>query len=49
MVRTSDNVASAGADARYVELDDICAGVLDLADPASTLTGTLRPIRPRGS
>jgi NAD(P)-dependent dehydrogenase (short-subunit alcohol dehydrogenase family) len=49
MVRTPDNLASAGADARYVELDDICAGVLDLADPASTLTGTLRPIRPRGS
>jgi NAD(P)-dependent dehydrogenase (short-subunit alcohol dehydrogenase family) len=49
MVRTSDNVASAGADARYVELSDICAGVLDLADPASTVTGTIRPIRPRGS
>lgn len=49
MVRTPDNVASAGSDARYVELDDICAGVLDLADPASTLTGTIRPIRSRGS
>ena len=49
MVRTPDNVASAGADARYVELDDICTGVLDLADPASPLTGTIRPIRPRGS
>ncbi len=48
MVRTSENVASVGADARYVELDDICAGVLDLADPASTLTGTIRAIRPRG-
>lgn len=49
LVRTTDNVASAGADARYVELDDICTGVLDLADPASPLTGTIRPIRPRGS
>jgi NAD(P)-dependent dehydrogenase (short-subunit alcohol dehydrogenase family) len=49
MVRTPDNLASAGADARYVELEDICAGVLELADPASTLTGTVRPIRPRGS
>ncbi|MGH7630896.1 MAG: SDR family NAD(P)-dependent oxidoreductase [Gemmatimonadales bacterium] len=48
MVRTAENVASVGADARYVELDDICAGVLDLADPASTLTGTIRAIRPRG-
>jgi NAD(P)-dependent dehydrogenase (short-subunit alcohol dehydrogenase family) len=49
MVRTPENVASAGTDARYVELDDICAGVLDLADPASTLTGTIRAIRPGGS
>jgi NAD(P)-dependent dehydrogenase (short-subunit alcohol dehydrogenase family) len=49
MVRTPDNVASAGSDARYVELDDICAGVFDLADPASTRTGTLLAIRPRGS
>jgi NAD(P)-dependent dehydrogenase (short-subunit alcohol dehydrogenase family) len=46
MVRTPENVASAGTDAQYVELDDICAGVLDLADPASTLTGTIRAIRP---
>jgi len=49
MVRTPENVASAGTDARYVELEDICAGVLDLADPASTLTGTIRAIRPGGS
>ncbi len=49
MVRTPENVASAGSDARYVELDDICAGVLDLADPASTLTGTICAIRPGGS
>ena len=46
MVRTPDNVASVGSDARFVELEDICAAVLDLADPASTVTGTLRPIRP---
>jgi len=49
MVRTTENVASVGSDAAYVELDDICKGVLDLADPASTLTGTIRPIRPRGT
>ncbi len=48
MVRTGDNVATAGSEARFVELDDICAGVLDLADPSSTVTGTIRPIRPRG-
>jgi NAD(P)-dependent dehydrogenase (short-subunit alcohol dehydrogenase family) len=47
MVRTPDNVAAAGSEAEYVELEDICAGVLDLADPASTVTGTIRPIRPR--
>jgi NAD(P)-dependent dehydrogenase (short-subunit alcohol dehydrogenase family) len=49
MVRTPDNVAAAGDDARYVELEDICTGVLDLADPASKRTGTLQAIRPRGS
>jgi NAD(P)-dependent dehydrogenase (short-subunit alcohol dehydrogenase family) len=49
MVRTPDNVATAGTDAQYVELGDICAGVFDLADPASTRTGTLLAIRPRGS
>jgi NAD(P)-dependent dehydrogenase (short-subunit alcohol dehydrogenase family) len=49
MVRTPENVASAGSGARYVELEDICGGVLDLADPASALTGTIRPILPRGS
>lgn len=48
MVRTSENVAAVGSDAPYVELEDICAGVLELADPASTLTGTIRAIRPRG-
>ncbi|HET8625041.1 MAG TPA: SDR family oxidoreductase [Gemmatimonadales bacterium] len=46
MVRTPDNVASVGTEARYVELADICAAVLDLTDPASTVTGTIRPIRP---
>jgi NAD(P)-dependent dehydrogenase (short-subunit alcohol dehydrogenase family) len=49
MVRTPDNVAAAGQAARYVELDDICTGVLDLADPGSDRTGTLHAIRPRGS
>lgn len=49
MVRTPTNVAAVGEEARYVELEDICAGVLDLADPASKRTGTLQAIRPRGS
>jgi NAD(P)-dependent dehydrogenase (short-subunit alcohol dehydrogenase family) len=48
MARTPDNLASAGAGAQYVELEDICAAVLDLADPASSVTGILRPIRPKG-
>jgi NAD(P)-dependent dehydrogenase (short-subunit alcohol dehydrogenase family) len=49
MVRTPTNVAAVGEAARYVELEDICAGVLDLADPASKRTGALHAIRPRGS
>jgi NAD(P)-dependent dehydrogenase (short-subunit alcohol dehydrogenase family) len=49
MVRTGDNVATAGAEAPYVELDDIAAGILSLADPAKRETGVILPITPRQS
>jgi NAD(P)-dependent dehydrogenase (short-subunit alcohol dehydrogenase family) len=49
MVRTGDNVASVGAEGHYVELEDICDGVMRLADPASTASGEIVAIRPRGS
>lgn len=44
MVRTSDNVASAGAAADYVELRDITEGVMSLASPSSSVTGHILPI-----
>jgi len=47
MVRTSDNVAAAGSSASYVELDDIAAGIVRLADPVNRETGTILPITPR--
>jgi NAD(P)-dependent dehydrogenase (short-subunit alcohol dehydrogenase family) len=46
MVRTSDNVASAGAAADYVELQDITDGVMSLASPSSSITGHILPIAP---
>jgi NAD(P)-dependent dehydrogenase (short-subunit alcohol dehydrogenase family) len=46
MVRTADNVAAAGAAAAYVELTAISDGILALADPASSKTGEILPIRP---
>ena len=49
-VRTSDNVAAMGADAAYVELDDITDGVLSLASTESrTVTGHILPIAPAAS
>lgn len=47
MVRTGDNVASAGQDADYVELSDITAGIMSLA--AGDATGHILPISPRAS
>lgn len=45
MVRTPDNVASAGADAHYVEMQHITDGVLFLAgDRAAAITGHILPI-----
>ena len=44
-VRTADNVASGGAEARYVELDDIVHAVLFLAsDGARAITGHVLPV-----
>jgi NAD(P)-dependent dehydrogenase (short-subunit alcohol dehydrogenase family) len=45
MVRTPENVASAGADARYVELAQLTDAVLFLAsDSASAITGHVLPV-----
>jgi NAD(P)-dependent dehydrogenase (short-subunit alcohol dehydrogenase family) len=50
MVRTGDNVASAGEEAAYVELEDITRGVMSLASPSAlTLTGHILPIAPADS
>ncbi len=50
MVRTGDNVATAGDAAAYVELSDITNGVLSLASPASSsITGHILPIAPAAS
>jgi NAD(P)-dependent dehydrogenase (short-subunit alcohol dehydrogenase family) len=46
MVRTADNVAAVGASADFVELSAISDGILALADPASTTTGAILPIKP---
>jgi hypothetical protein len=49
-VRTSENVASVGADAAYVELHDVTDGVLSLASPESeAITGHILPIAPAAS
>ncbi len=45
MVRTPENVAEVGANARYVELDQICHAVLFLAsEAASGITGHILPV-----
>jgi NAD(P)-dependent dehydrogenase (short-subunit alcohol dehydrogenase family) len=49
MARTSDNVASAGDAAAYVEMEDLTNGVLSLAAPGpGAPTGRILPIAPRG-
>jgi len=49
-VRTSENVASVGADAAYVELHDVTDGVLSLASQESeAITGHILPIAPAAS
>ncbi|MBA3259913.1 MAG: SDR family oxidoreductase [Gemmatimonadales bacterium] len=48
MVRTGDNVASAGDQASYVEMSDITEGVMSLATPSpAAVTGHILPITPR--
>ncbi len=48
MVRTVENVATAGPDAVFVELDDICEAVLRLAGPETDgITGQIVPIAGR--
>ena len=48
MARTSDNVASAGEGAAYVEMEDLTSGVLSLALPGPDApTGRILPIAPR--
>ena len=45
MVRTPENIASAGADARYVEMDQLINAVLFLAgDASSGITGHILPV-----
>jgi len=49
MARTADNVAAVGADAAYVEMDDLTRGVLSLAASGPNApTGEILPIAPRG-
>ena len=50
MVRTGDNIASAGQDADYVELSDITEGIMSLAgDGAPEASGHILPISPRAT
>jgi NAD(P)-dependent dehydrogenase (short-subunit alcohol dehydrogenase family) len=50
MVRTGDNLASAGQDADYVELSDITEGIMSLAlDADGAPSGHILPISPRAS
>jgi len=48
MARTADNVAAVGAEAAYVEMDDLTHGVLSLAvSGPNAPTGEILPIAPR--
>jgi NAD(P)-dependent dehydrogenase (short-subunit alcohol dehydrogenase family) len=50
MARTGDNVASAGEEAAYVEMEDLTSGVLSLAASGPNApTGRILPIAPRGA
>jgi len=49
MARTGDNVAAAGANAAYVEMDDLTRAVLSLAvSGPDAPTGQIVPVTPRG-
>lgn len=47
MVRTGDNVEAVGEGAAYVEMEDITAGIIDLAAPGQATSSEVRPILPR--
>ena len=49
MVRTADNVATAGEPAAYVELGEITRGIMALAAPGAGMTGEIRRIAPSGA
>lgn len=46
MVRTVDNVAAAGEEGHYVEMEEITDGVMSLASSDATVTGQILPIAP---
>jgi NAD(P)-dependent dehydrogenase (short-subunit alcohol dehydrogenase family) len=46
MVRTLDNVAAAGEEGHYVEMQEITDGVMSLASSDATMTGQILPISP---
>jgi NAD(P)-dependent dehydrogenase (short-subunit alcohol dehydrogenase family) len=46
MVRTVDNVAAAGEEGQYVEMQEITDGVMSLASSDATVTGQILPISP---
>jgi NAD(P)-dependent dehydrogenase (short-subunit alcohol dehydrogenase family) len=49
MVRTADNVATAGEAAAYVELGEITRGIMALAAPGAGMTGEIQRIAPDGA
>ena len=46
MVRTLDNVAAAGEEGQYVEMQEITDGVMALASADASMTGQILPISP---
>jgi NAD(P)-dependent dehydrogenase (short-subunit alcohol dehydrogenase family) len=46
MVRTVDNVAAAGEEGNYVEMQEITDGVMSLASSDATMSGQILPISP---
>lgn len=46
MVRTLDNVAAAGEEGHYVEMQEITDGVMSLASSDATMTGQILPVSP---
>jgi hypothetical protein len=46
MVRTLDNVAAAGEEGHYVEMQEITDGVMSLASSDAAMSGQILPISP---